>query len=453
MKNLKNNSDALQTDQRATEKDQAPASKNIHKKKKEEIRKKLILELSKKILKITDKQEQWAINNCVEYYGYYYTKTCTCLNCSKKFELNIHCKTVNCPNCGIKLILKKTRNRKYSDYKYFAIAQSISDFQLIRNFKIYYKFKINEEPKIIITEILQHWIDETGDREVYALKHNLFFNIDNWGGDMEFRNKKNIRIYDLYPYAYYPYSNFKLKYRKIGIDKNLQGFTFLEAINVLTKNSKAETLLKAKYYDFFYRFNDWEQNINEFWKSIKIVLRNKYIIKNLDEYFDYLGFLKDFNKDLTNPKYVCPKDLSKEHNKYVIKSNERRKKIEKERLFEQIKEEEEQYQQKINKLKNFFIEKDEFLIKVLDSVEEVANEGEKLKHCVFERGYHRKKNSLLLSARLKENIDEPLETIEISLERMEILQSRGIFNQPSQFNNQITNLVNKTVLPQIKKYL
>src|SRR5699024_9309386 len=100
--------------------------------------------------------------------------------------------------------LKETRWRTYKGNGYFAIAQTMDTFQIIRNFKIHYWFKINKEPKIVITEVLQHWIDDSGEREVYALKHYANFYMDSWKGDFQFRNKKNERLYDIYPKTYYP---------------------------------------------------------------------------------------------------------------------------------------------------------------------------------------------------------------------------------------------------------
>ena len=414
MKNQKTNTDSLQSQQKVTEKDQALTSKNMS--KKERTRKEHILKLSKKLSKVTDKQKEWVERNCVNYYAYYYSDKCTCLNCSEKFDFNNKKDTVVCPNCKKKLILKETRWRTYKGNGYFAIAQTMDTFQIIRNFKIHYWFKINKEPKIVITEVLQHWIDDSGEREVYALKHYANFYMDSWKGDFQFRNKKNERLYDIYPKTYYPYSTFKQQYRKIGIDKDLKGLTFLEAIKVIPDNPKAETLLKAKYYAFLYEFNWFKRDIDKYWSTIKIAIRNQYHIRNVQTYFDYLGFLKEFNKDLLIAKYVCPSNLSAEHKRYVRKSTERRiKKMNELERMAIIKADDKYYQEKIKKFMGFIVEDNEFVIRVFGSVEEIANEGKKLRHCVFLSDYHKKDKSLLLSARLKNRIDEPLETIEIPL--------------------------------------
>jgi|SRR5690554_97598 len=421
---------------------------------KEERRKVLIKKSAKKLSAVTEIQKKWIINHCIPYYAYYYSDKCICLNCSEKFEFNKNRDTVVCPNCRKKLILEKTRKRMHNGNIYVAIAQTMGAFQIIRNFKINYWFKINSEPKIAIREVLQHWICDDGEREVFALKHYMCFNSDSWTDDFQFRNKKNERIYDIYPTAYYPHSRFKKQYQKTGINKDLKGFTFLEAINIIPNNPKAETLLKAKHYAFLYEYNWWKKDIEKYWSTIKIAIRNQYHIRNVQTYFDYLEFLKEFNKDLLNSKYVCPADLSKEHNRYVRKSQERQiKKMNELERMEVIKADEKHYQQKIKKLTGLVVEDNEFVIKVFDTVEEIANEGEKLKHCVFLRDYHKKDKSLLLSARLKNKTEKPLETIEISLENMKIVQSRGVCNQPTKYNERIKRLVKNKVLPQLKMYL
>lgn len=81
-------------------------------------------------------------------------------------------------------------------------------------------------------------------------------------------------------------------------------------------------------------------------------------------------------------------------------------------------------------------------ISVLEKISEFLEEGDSLKHCVFTNGYYHKKDSLILSAK---SCNQSVETIELSLSRMEIIQCRGLKNKPSIHHKQILNLISKNL--------
>jgi hypothetical protein len=82
------------------------------------------------------------------------------------------------------------------------------------------------------------------------------------------------------------------------------------------------------------------------------------------------------------------------------------------------------------------------VVKTLESVQEFIEEGEVLKHCVFANEYFKKPDSLILSARTESEI---LETIEVDLKTLKIVQSRGKHNKPSSRNEDIVRLVNQNM--------
>jgi hypothetical protein len=85
-------------------------------------------------------------------------------------------------------------------------------------------------------------------------------------------------------------------------------------------------------------------------------------------------------------------------------------------------------------------EEGQIQVRVLESVEEVMQEGDALKHCVFTNEYHLRPDSLILSACIG---NEKIETIEFSLSKMAVVQCRGLKNQNTEYHDQIINLVNK----------
>nr|WP_080904111.1 PcfJ domain-containing protein [Parabacteroides sp. Marseille-P3160] len=61
-------------------------------------------------------------------------------------------------------------------------------------------------------------------------------------------------------------------------------------------------------------------------------------------------------------------------------------------------------------------------------------------HCVG--GYYSKTDSLILSACID---GKKIETIEISLSKLQVIQSRGVCNKNTKYHNQIINLVENNI--------
>ncbi len=60
-------------------------------------------------------------------------------------------------------------------------------------------------------------------------------------------------------------------------------------------------------------------------------------------------------------------------------------------------------------------------------------------HCVFDNAYYLKENSLILSATIE---GRRIETIEVNLDTLKVVQSRGVCNKNTEYHEQIVNLVN-----------
>ena len=78
-------------------------------------------------------------------------------------------------------------------------------------------------------------------------------------------------------------------------------------------------------------------------------------------------------------------------------------------------------------------------VHVLESVQEHLEEGVSMHHCVFDNAYYLKENSLILSATIE---GKRIETIEVNLDTLKVVQSRGVCNQNTEYHDQIVNLVN-----------
>ena len=121
------------------------------------------------------------------------------------------------------------------------------------------------------------------------------------------------------------------------------------------------------------------------------------------------------------------------------------KEIERKKLEERIRQAK-KHEKAYRKLKGIFFgiafTDGTLQVRVLESVAEFAAEGTELHHCVFSNSYFLEKNSLILSATID---GKRIETVEVSLKTLEVVQSRGLHNSNTEYHDRIVNLVNSNV--------
>lgn len=410
---------------------------------------KQIVEASKKLAPITQEQIQWGYENVIEHIGQKTAKgVITCLECNHQWTDTTTKERCNCPNCKTKLKVEVTRKRSFLDYEYLCIVTVCEGFQVLRFLYVECKMKKGEEAQYFHSEVVQRWIAPNGKFATMArLKPMGLFRYDwNWWSDLEIRHEKS--LYNITPTEIYPRQKMIPEVQRSGYSKQLMSnLTPFDVFRFLLSGNKAETLVKTGQTDFFRYFAYTSRDIDNYWASIRICLRNGYNIKDVSTWCDYIDLLRFFGKDVHNSNYVCPKKLNAEHDKYVKK---KRKYYEQKRREEAKKEalEHEAFFQEM-KSKFFGIEFTDGLIhvRVLESVYEIMHEGDAMHHCLFTNEYHLKADSLILSAYTDE---KRLETIELSLSELKILQCQGACNQITEYHTQIMELVNKNI-PLIRK--
>ena len=168
-----------------------------------------------------------------------------------------------------------------------------------------------------------------------------------------------------------------------------------------------------------------------------------------------MKLLLHYKKDLHNAKYVCPANLTAEHDRYVAKRNKeyeeeaRRREIERrewERRAKEQKRKDTEIIEKIRaKLVGFYFTDGQLHVRALTTREEYQAEGKAMHHCVG--SYHSKADSLILSATID---GKRLETVEVSLSKLQVIQSRGVCNGQTEYHDRIVNLVNRN-MPLIRK--
>lgn len=399
----------------------------------------------------TQRQEDYAFEKCFEKFCYKNKTSAFCLECGGNISIDLigRKRTIKCPNCDAKLKVKNTLKRSLnSPYEYFAVAEIVEhdkySFQVVRVFELAKYQKKGKKHIRYFSETCQNWYESnSGKRVVYSKLDNMY----GYQGDLEIRHPGYYKNYNPMPNIYCPTSMFKKEYAKYGVSSKMTFLTLQTAYSKAKSNSQSETLLKAGYYEVLRHCES--STILAYWSAFKLCIRYKYKIQSISIYVDYLRFLNELNKDLKNPTVVCPKDLMKAHDEVMNIVNRRREKIR--AAQERINAEKKALKDK-ERIERFYAEKSKFfdikisskdiIIEPLKSIDDFIEESKTHKHCVFSGKYYGKKDSLVMRAMVN---NKSVETIEVSLKEMEIIQSRGLQNRPSEHHNEIIDLVKKNI--------
>lgn len=405
--------------------------------------------LSRKLPALKPVHKKWAAEKLFDHYTFRTLRKNTCLECGHAWPVNDripldHIMEETCPKCGTILQTLRNKKRTHSSVSVFYIATVIEEFQVLRYFNASRKVKVGSKRTLDFMEICQHWIRSDGRHVVRSVSGNPLVNLtlNKWcnGYPMEVRRNKDNYYFKGPSYP-------ERKYLKVLSRNGFRGkfhglhpaFFFPEILS----NPIAETLLKARQYPLLQELASYYgYKVKNNWPSIKICMRNNYLVKDAGMWFDHMELLRYFHKDLNNPFYVCPVDLSKKHDKLV----KRKARIEKMAALEEQRKQiaAANIKFKKEKAKYFGIRlmKGGISIVVLDDVNEYVAEGEALHHCVYVSRYHERKGSLILSARKD---GKRIATIEFSLEKMSVLQIRGNHNSVPPHYSLLKKLVEDNV--------
>lgn len=402
----------------------------------------LVSQLSERLPKLSEKLEPWAFKNCIEHIGYRNKMWTHCLSCGDVWPTtSMTIKTEVCPGCGWKLKLETTRKQKSRDWARFAVFDVVEDFQVIRYFDINCHMRASKKPSMYTREIMQQWILPSGEFEIISMNvGGMGLAYDHFHGEMSIKNKRDLWKYTIHVYKVYPKLDLLPVYKRNGFVPSVTNISPFLLLRNLGTDSKTETLLKTKQFSLLSRhIGERGSGIYRHWSSVKICIRNKYVVKDASMWLDYLDLLQWFNKDLHNAKYVCPSNLKREHDRLVKKKNEISKRQDIERRKMQIEADQKRYEKAKAIFFGIAFSKQDLEVKVLEHVKEFIEEAETHKHCVYSNRYFDKEDSLILSAQVN---GVRIETIEISLSQMKIVQSRGLQNKSTDYHQQIIDLVN-----------
>ena len=399
---------------------------------------------SKLLPSVTEKQKKYAFQHCFEHIGRKLKSgAVTCLECGHTWTYKEAEGKCDCPHCGAKLKIRENRQRTFSQTEYFGIMTTCNGFQVLRYFFVSAKYKVGQNAEYFFSEVVQKWTDGKVKQATIArlrLNSVMYYDVWNFSSPLEVRARE-IRAYKIYPSAYYPTRKVLPEIRQRGFKGKLYNMHPLDLFIPLLTSNKMETIFKSGQHSLFqYLATTSQSKADTLWASVKIAIRNRYTIKDASLWCDYIELLDYFHKDLHSPKYVCPSDLKTELDRYVKKKRER---MEMERIREQRQkalEDEERFKELKGKFFGIQFTDGEIQVRVLESVEEHLFEGTSMHHCVYDSAYHLREDSLILSATIQ---GKRIETVEVNLKTLDIVQSRGLCNKNTKYYKRIIELVNR----------
>lgn len=238
-------------------------------------------------------------------------------------------------------------------------------------------------------------------------------------------------------------------------------------------DNRAETLAKIGREDMLQLMITRERGLTDkVYAAIKVAQRHHYDYNG--DFYAWLNMVEMLifaGKDYRNPAYICPADFTKTRNFAIDRYDKRIREIQakrdanaetrrqeqmlrdeqaRARMEEELERRKKQaerlaktYATRLRKWLDMVITNGSIIIKPLQNIEEFAEEGKAMHHCVYANGYYNKKGTLILSA--KDTNGKRLATIEYSITRKEIVQCRAACNQEPKDYDTICALINEAM--------
>lgn len=417
--------------------------------------------LSETLKPVTEAQKRWAKKNCFDHNAYLSAGWLWCTECGKYWmdiEAKDGDKTV-CPYCQAKLEVKKSRKRRENIETYMTIVECVEEFQVLRHVLVQrLRGTYNGgETSYHVMEVCQQWMSAGNKELVIAKPMNMSGTSWNWSEKMSLKADRDtwygLTRYDINGYVY-PRVKLLPQLVRNGLGKDFHDITPATLVRRLLNNDQwPEILLKNRQFSLLKYWFGRGGHIRQTW-AIKICNRNHYIVKDASLWTDYIDLLDYFHLDTHNAHYVCPKNLKEEHDRLMkrkekLEAEHRRRMLEEKKLkdMEKMKQNIHKFIEHIRPFLGMEIKDSDLVIRPLENIAQFYAEGKVMHHCVFANEYYARPDCLILSARVG---GERMETLEVSLDTFEIIQSRAVCNGTSKYHDRIIRLM-KDNMWQIRK--
>ena len=403
---------------------------------------------------LTGDHLQYIYDNLFSHYMYKTKHQTTCFSCGRRWDNPTNESALaasllgdTCPSCGRNLKLWSGGHRKRTIFEeaHIRMITTYKNYQVFRYWYVQRRCKVGQNAHHRIEEVQQEWIRDDGKWVDVSILVNSFGYYQNWRLDSSVLEIRQ-RGYQIDCKKTFPKPKILKIIRRNGYSRTFHNLNPAYFCHMILTNPKAETLLKAKQIAMFNKIGYNLSKIEYYWPSIKIAIRHHYTIQNASDWIDHLDIMEQFDMDILNPKLICLDDFTTAHQRLVDKRNRAEAKRRYEEEKKQIAAAEKGYKKAKERYFKLKFEQGNIVVAPLTSVQEFYDEAEAMHHCVS--GYHKRDDSLILSAKDKEG--KRLETIEVSLRDFSVLQCRGLKNEDTKHHDKIVELVEAN-MKKIKK--
>lgn len=390
-----------------------------------------------------------------------------CQNCGRVEYLpvdeEINESAYTCRECGSVLVLvnigpvhPKVRTCSIE----FVVARVHKGWQVFEGVELERTVRIGERPEYALARRYAIWLNSKGKEVITTTAYSRCYNYFRWRPEDGWTIGRHNGIvsgyyvyedtFDLSGMKTAPGGRYLPELRRRGWRpgmKEISSLSIEDVCRTLLGSSVAETLLKAKQYALFRALvSEGKGNrVEKFWPSVKIALRHgmKYRTQeDISLWLDYLSGLEQEHRDMRSPKWLLPEDLNRAHQSQIERmraASERKRRLaqlEEDRRFD------EELRKRIGIVAGFVLTDGDIEISPLKTVNDFYCEGNALHHCVFAMGYYKRKDCLILGAKVN---GERAETIEVSLKDFSVSQCRGRNNMDSPYHKRIMSLMSSNL--------
>lgn len=385
-----------------------------------------------------------------------------CQNCGRVEYLpvddEINESAYTCRECGSVLVLVNApvHPKVQTCSIGFIVARIHKGWQVFEGVELERTVRIGECPEYALTRRYAIWINSKGKEVItttaYSRNYNCFWwrPEDGWTIGRHNGIVSGYYVYDdtfdLSGMKTAPGGRYLPELRRRGWRpgmKEVSSLSIEDVCRTLLRSSVAETLLKAGQYALFNALvSEGKGNrVEKYWPSVKIALRHGMKYRTKDDiglWLDYLQGLEQEHRDMRSPKWLLPEDLNRAHRAQIERT---RAAYERKRRLAQLEEDkrfDEELRKRIGVVAGFVLTDGDIEISPLKTVNDFYCEGNALHHCVFAMGYYKRKDCLILGAKVN---GERTETIEVNLKDFSVSQCRGKNNMDSPYHKRIMSLM------------
>lgn len=422
----------------------------------------------------TPKQAAYARRHCFSDLILESCSTCVCTACKHTWRIkDTSVYKLKCPHCG-KTMNVIHNHRKYTQREYFTVLTTKANMQVIMWYLVARTVSKTRDD-VCFAHVGSEWITHNGTRYSVELpRYTMSMYKDQWiyGVPMQLRTKSTFARYcgtsAVYCVRILPIL------KRNGWKNISQFFDYnTEVMRNLLSNKYFESWFKVGHYgvcqkwlhmenDYLCGYNAKPTVTDDMLTLIRLANRKHIIFDTYEKWADHLDYIKDLvymNQDIHNPKILFPEDFQAAHqalSERVCKRRHREAEIAQRQRYIELMERKakKDLQTKTWLCKyaqcfgNMHLASDGFTILPLVSMDDFKCEAAHMHHCIA--AYYGKLDTLLLSI---EHNGKKCETAEIDLLGAgRIIQCRGVNNQPSDYHNDIVDILKGFMAEFIRRF-